>query len=251
MIEVNLNGQYRCLHHAVPMLRQSKAANIVCISSIAGRMGIPWRTPYVVSKWAIVDLLIGKSYQLAPGLAYSNIYESADSVGDKTRDWRYKNADAYVQDNYRLAKRLTLNLGLRYEHLGDLGDAKALSADVNPANINPNPPATGSYGGYEVASNYSGGVTLPAGVVKGGNTFGMKGHGQDVINPRLGFAYVLPGGDNVVSARWCWTLSFNDSRTVERATGSGTALWRVPYPHWTPERKCDHSGALCARAAAP
>ena len=146
--------------------------------------------------WA--DLLIGKSYQLAPGLAYSNIYESADSVGDKTRDWRYKDADAYVQDNYRLAKRLTLNLGLRYEHLGDLGDAKGLSADVNPANINPNPPAGGSYGGYEVASNYSGGVTLPAGVVKGGNTFGMTGQGQDVINPRLGFAYVLPGGDAVV-----------------------------------------------------
>ena len=147
--------------------------------------------------WA--DLLIGKSYQLAPGLAYSNIYESADSVGDKTRDWRYKDAAAYVQDNYRLAKRLTLNLGLRYEHLGDLGDAKGQSADVNSANINPNPPAAGgSYSGYEVASNYSGGVALPQGVAKTGNSFGMTGQGQDVINPRLGFAYVLPGGDSVV-----------------------------------------------------
>ena len=48
-IEVNLNGQYRCLHHAVPMLRESKAANIICISSVAGRMGIAWRTPYVAT----------------------------------------------------------------------------------------------------------------------------------------------------------------------------------------------------------
>ncbi|MGH9586085.1 MAG: SDR family oxidoreductase [Acidobacteriaceae bacterium] len=55
-IEVNLNGQYRCLHHAVPMLRESGTASIICISSIAGRMGIPWRTPYVATKWAIVGI---------------------------------------------------------------------------------------------------------------------------------------------------------------------------------------------------
>ena len=146
--------------------------------------------------WA--DLLLGKSYQLGPGLAYSNIYESADSYGDKTRDWRYKNADAYVQDNYSLTKRITVNLGLRYEHLGDLGDAKGLSANVIVSNINPNPPAAGAYGGYEVASNYMGNAALPAGVVKGGNTFGIAGQGQDVLNPRLGFAYVLPGGEKVV-----------------------------------------------------
>ncbi|MES2391154.1 MAG: carboxypeptidase regulatory-like domain-containing protein [Acidobacteriota bacterium] len=145
--------------------------------------------------WA--DLLLGQSYA-AYGVPYSNIYESADSVGDKTRDWRYKDADAYVQDNYAILKRLTLNLGLRYEHLGDLGDAKGLSADVNSANINPNPGAGGSYNGYEVASNYSGGIGLPTGVVKTGNTFGMSGQGQDLINPRLGFAYILPGSQNVV-----------------------------------------------------
>ena len=72
-IDVNLNGQYRCLHHAVPMLRASKTANIVCISSIAGRMGIPWRTPYVASKWAIVG--IAKS--LAIELGSDNIRVNA------------------------------------------------------------------------------------------------------------------------------------------------------------------------------
>jgi NAD(P)-dependent dehydrogenase (short-subunit alcohol dehydrogenase family) len=65
-IEVNLNGQYRCLHHAVPMLRNSKAANIICISSIAGRMGIPWRTPYVATKWAIVGIAKSLAEELGP-----------------------------------------------------------------------------------------------------------------------------------------------------------------------------------------
>jgi len=65
-IEVNLNGQYRCLHHAVPMLRDSKAANIICISSIAGRMGIAWRTPYVATKWAIVGIAKSLAVELGP-----------------------------------------------------------------------------------------------------------------------------------------------------------------------------------------
>ncbi|MGD0737739.1 MAG: SDR family oxidoreductase [Terracidiphilus sp.] len=65
-IDVNLNGQYRCLHHAVPMLRESKDANIVCISSVAGRMGIPWRTPYVATKWAIVGIAKSLATELGP-----------------------------------------------------------------------------------------------------------------------------------------------------------------------------------------
>jgi NAD(P)-dependent dehydrogenase (short-subunit alcohol dehydrogenase family) len=65
-IEVNLNGQYRCLRHAVPMLRQSKSANIICISSIAGRMGVQWRTPYVATKWAIVGIVKSLAIELGP-----------------------------------------------------------------------------------------------------------------------------------------------------------------------------------------
>ena len=65
-IDVNLNGQYRCLHHAVPMLRESKFANIVCISSVAGRMGVQWRTPYVATKWAIVGIVKALAIELGP-----------------------------------------------------------------------------------------------------------------------------------------------------------------------------------------
>ncbi|HVM91731.1 MAG TPA: SDR family oxidoreductase, partial [Terriglobales bacterium] len=65
-IEVNLNGQYRCLHHAVPLLRESRNGNIVCISSIAGRMGVQWRTPYVATKWAIVGIVKSLAIELGP-----------------------------------------------------------------------------------------------------------------------------------------------------------------------------------------
>ena len=65
-IDVNLSGQYRCLHYAVPMLRDSKAANIICISSVAGRLGLPFRTPYVASKFAIVGMIKALAIELGP-----------------------------------------------------------------------------------------------------------------------------------------------------------------------------------------
>jgi len=65
-IDINLNGQYRCLHHGVPMLKASKAASIICISSVAGRLGIPWRTPYVATKWAIVGIAKSLAVELGP-----------------------------------------------------------------------------------------------------------------------------------------------------------------------------------------
>ncbi len=65
-IDVNLNGQYRCLRHAVPMLRESKSGNVICISSVAGRMGIPWRTPYVATKWAIVGIVKSLAIEFGP-----------------------------------------------------------------------------------------------------------------------------------------------------------------------------------------
>lgn len=65
-IDVNLNGQYRCLHQAIPMLRESGSANIICISSVAGRIGLPWRTPYVATKWAIVGIVRSLAIELGP-----------------------------------------------------------------------------------------------------------------------------------------------------------------------------------------
>lgn len=65
-VDINLNGQYRCLHHAVPMLRESNAGNIICISSVAGRMGIGFRTPYVATKWAIVGIAKSLAFELGP-----------------------------------------------------------------------------------------------------------------------------------------------------------------------------------------
>ena len=65
-IDVNLNAQYLCLHHAVPMLRESASAHVICISSVAGRLGYPWRTPYAATKWAIVGIVKSLAIEQGP-----------------------------------------------------------------------------------------------------------------------------------------------------------------------------------------
>src|SRR4029450_9770102 len=52
-IAVNLDGQFYCAHFAVPLLRQSRRGVIVNMSSVAGRLGYAFRTPYAASKGGV------------------------------------------------------------------------------------------------------------------------------------------------------------------------------------------------------
>src|SRR5690606_23681878 len=53
---VNVRSQFLCVRRAVEPLRQSGRATIINISSVAGRLGYPMRTPYAASKWAVIGL---------------------------------------------------------------------------------------------------------------------------------------------------------------------------------------------------
>lgn len=148
--------------------------------------------------WA--DLLLGMNAQqlgtAAIGVPIGNIYGSYDLYGDTSRDWRYHNWDGFGQDTYQVARRLTLTLGLRYEHLGNLADAGGRMGNFYVKDANPNPPVGGTVAGYVVPSNFTG--TIPAGVNKLDNGFGFENKGADTFNPRLGFAWLLPGGEKVL-----------------------------------------------------
>jgi len=97
----------------------------------------------------------------------------------------------FSQDDYRIGKQLTVNLGLRYEWLGQFGDRLGRNSSFDVSKANHNPPAAGSVAGYIVASNFRG--DLPPGVLRAGNTFANQGDGQNTISPRLGFAWqILP-----------------------------------------------------------
>src|SRR5208337_1699818 len=131
---------------------------------------------------------------------YSNIWEIFEGIGDLERDWRYRQGNAFIQDDFKVAKRLTLNLGFRYEFIGNMSAASSGGnggGNVDVAALNPNPPAAGSLAGLMVTKNYSLGA-LPAGVIRSSNNSALNNQGENTINPRLGFAWTLPGSDRFV-----------------------------------------------------
>lgn len=73
-IDVNLNAHFYFLNRAVPLLRQSKAdPSILSISSVAGRLGYPLRTPYAATKWGIVGLMKSLAIELGPDGIRANV----------------------------------------------------------------------------------------------------------------------------------------------------------------------------------
>ena len=55
-LEVNVVGQALCAKHALPRLRQSKQASILNMASAAGHLGMPGRSAYSASKWAVIGM---------------------------------------------------------------------------------------------------------------------------------------------------------------------------------------------------
>ena len=195
------------------------------------------------------DFLLGlNAFQtgtiFTPGPPFGNILVTIDFLGDPDRDERAWDAYGYFQDDIKLSRRFTVNVGLRYERIGELGDTRGRNGNFDPALANPNPPASGTLAGYTVPSNFEGAV--PAGVTTTDNNLGIPGYGQNAWEPRVGFAwqplpnsdrFVVRGGYGIyytrpVGAAVLETTSsapFGDFRLCEEACALG-ATAQNPFP---------------------
>jgi NAD(P)-dependent dehydrogenase (short-subunit alcohol dehydrogenase family) len=66
-VDVNLNAQFYFARRAVPLLRKARdGGSIIALSSVAGRLGYAYRTPYSATKWAVVGLTKSLAIELGP-----------------------------------------------------------------------------------------------------------------------------------------------------------------------------------------
>jgi NAD(P)-dependent dehydrogenase (short-subunit alcohol dehydrogenase family) len=81
-MEVNINSHFYFTKYAIPLLKANNGGSIINISSTAGLFGLPLRTPYAASKWAV----IGITKSLAMELGEFNVRVNAICPGAVSGD---------------------------------------------------------------------------------------------------------------------------------------------------------------------
>jgi Carboxypeptidase regulatory-like domain/TonB dependent receptor len=189
------------------------------------------------------DFLLGLN-AASNGTDSSNVNASFDDFGLSTREYRAWEGAAFAQDDWRIRKSLTLNLGVRYERLGQFGDRLGRNASFDINRADPNPPPDGSVAGYIVASNFPG--ATPPGVVRADNKFGNYGAGQNTIAPRIGFAWqllprisrlVIRGGYGSYYSRPTGQAAYQNifgapfsAFRINAGTANASATFQAPFP---------------------
>ena len=169
------------------------------------------------------DFLLGLPAGPPPagnGTPLSNLILSIDLPGLLGRHYRSTDIGAYAQDNIKLSRTFTLNLGVRFDRLENFGDELGRNAGFDITKANPNPPAGGTLEGFVVSNNYPG--TVPAGVTQVDNSYGLLGEHQNNLGPRVGFAWQLPHAGNRMALRGGYGIYYSRSTGQLSAQELGT-----------------------------
>ncbi len=191
------------------------------------------------------DFLLGLS-AAQNGTSVSNVFVSVGIAGSLSKAYRAANYASFVQDDFKVNSRLTLNFGLRWEINGGVSEGQGRLSSVFPSlALASNPEvATGTLTGWVVPSNFP--LAIPDGVTKlSGKTLARNGAPLHNVGPRIGFAWrpsansdhlVLRGGYGVFYTRTngnsvLQTVVSPPFVSINGLAGSGNALatFQVPF----------------------
>lgn len=169
------------------------------------------------------DFLLGES-GTQNGSGYSNVYQSTSQAGITDRAFRVSNFSGFVQDDFKVNSRLTVNAGLRWEVFGGLTEDQGKLVNFWPSLANNDFSNGPNYSGYVVSSNFPG--TPPAGVTRSSNsTCCTPATLWQNFGPRLGLAWQPLSKSNKLVVRAGYGLFYS------RTTGNNALQLVVQPPY--------------------
>ncbi len=121
-------------------------------------------------------------------------------TGVTVRDFRARDVAGYLQDDYKLTSRLTLNLGIRYDYLGPSVDRLDRSGNFDPTRLDANTLANGGAGlaaGFILPESFQS-STLKG--TPGVDRSTLTNRNRTNFSPRVGLAWD-PFGDGHTAIR--------------------------------------------------
>jgi NAD(P)-dependent dehydrogenase (short-subunit alcohol dehydrogenase family) len=82
-IAVDLNGMFYCTRKAMPLIKEAGGGSIINLSSAAGRLAFPMRTPYSAAKWAIVGFTKSLAIEAGPDKVRVNCIQPGNVEGER------------------------------------------------------------------------------------------------------------------------------------------------------------------------
>ena len=84
-LAVCLTSQFEFARLCVPLLRRAGGGSIVNLSSAAGRLGFPLRSPYAAAKWGVIGLTKSLAVELGPAAIRVNAILPGIVEGERIR----------------------------------------------------------------------------------------------------------------------------------------------------------------------
>jgi len=112
-IAVNLTGPFLCTRRAVPLLKAAGGGSIVNLSSIAGRLGFPLRTPYSASKYGVIGLTETWAMELGPSKIRVNAILPGIVAGDRQERVIAAKAASWGLEHEAMRQRLLDKVSMR------------------------------------------------------------------------------------------------------------------------------------------
>lgn len=112
-IAVNLTGVFLCARGAVPLLKAAGGGSIVNLSSAAGRLGFPLRTPYSASKFGVIGLTQTWAMELGPSNIRVNAILPGIVAGERQERVIAAKAASYGIGHEEMRQRLLSKVSLR------------------------------------------------------------------------------------------------------------------------------------------